>query len=82
MPKTYQKAAQSTREMASNRRRDLLLNGLLAIGVIVVAYLLLTNGKQFGIGGMGFLVLSLLIRMIPSLFDRYSGIQVTSYNGS
>jgi hypothetical protein len=72
MPRAYQSAAKSTREMAARRQRNLWLNGLLAIGGIIVVYLLLSNSKQFGIGGIGFLILLFLLRLIPDWFDSYS----------
>ena len=72
MPKTYNTAAKSTRKMASKRRYQGNLTGLIAIVAILVIYLLLTNSKQFGIGGMALFGLLFLLRFIPDLFDNYS----------
>lgn len=72
MPKTHNTAATSTRKMAADRRRTLLLWGIFALVAIIVIFVIMNNPEKFGMGGIGFLVLLFGIRLIPDLFDSYA----------
>jgi predicted RNA-binding Zn-ribbon protein involved in translation (DUF1610 family) len=46
--------------------------GLLALGAIVVIFLLMNNSTSLGIGGIGILVLVIAMRVIADQFDNYA----------
>lgn len=72
MPGHFNTAGKSTREMADQRRKQGITVGLIVLGILVVAYLLLTNSQQLGLGGGVLLVLLILLRIVPDWFDGYS----------
>jgi ssDNA-binding Zn-finger/Zn-ribbon topoisomerase 1 len=72
MPRTHNTAAASTRQMATDRRKQAIIWGIIAVVALVGVYILLTNHQLFGIGGGGLLILLIALRIIPDLFDTYS----------
>jgi hypothetical protein len=75
MPKTYNTAGQSTRQMAEGRRKQGILWGIVAIIALIVIFVILQNPQNFGVGGIGFLVLLVAMRVIVDQFDSYSSRQ-------
>jgi hypothetical protein len=76
MPKSYQNAGKSTRELAYDRRDRLVKNAIFALGIVLIIGFLISNPAMFQIEGIGLLVLIIAARLILNFFDRYSGKQV------
>lgn len=69
-PHMRQQAGASTRQMAEKRKHTALWIGVAAIFlVLVIVIFILPNARQFGIGGIGILLLIVLARIIPDLAE-------------
>lgn len=64
------KARKSTYQMAEKRHWQGTMYLVLALGAVVVIYLLITNSKPLGLSGGAFLVLLILMRVIPDFAER------------
>jgi len=72
MSKSTHTAGSSTRQMAEDRRRSLIRWGIVGLVAAVILVIILMNPDQFGLGGVGFLVLLVLLRMIPDVLNGYA----------
>lgn len=64
------RAGKSTRAMAKNRFLSALLNFFLGVTALGVLFLFLQNSTEWGIGGIGILVLLFLIKLLPILIEN------------
>lgn len=64
------KAGKSTYLMAGKRHRQGTLYLVLALGAVVVIYLLINNSQALGLSGGALLILLLLLRIVPDFAER------------
>jgi hypothetical protein len=67
MNNLQKRAGQSTRDMAEKRYRQRVWFVLLTVGAVILILLVANNSKALGIGGLGFLGLIILGRIIMNL---------------
>lgn len=74
MPKVFHSSGKSTHQMADNRRKSLLITGLVAFFFLIVVIIFLANPQWiiaiFGSGGI--LLFLFLFKAIPAWFDGHS----------
>jgi len=66
------RAGQSTREMAAQRYKNRVWFVLLIVGAVLLILLVANNSKALGLGGLGFLGLVILARIIMNYGDAKS----------
>lgn len=64
------KAGKSTYQMAEKRHRQGTFYLVLALGAVLVIYLLINNSQTLGLSGGAILALLLLLRVIPDFAER------------
>jgi hypothetical protein len=64
-------AGKSTREGAKRKRNDGLFYSFIAIVVVLVGWLLVSNNKAFGLGGIAILVIVIGMRIVPDILEKF-----------
>jgi hypothetical protein len=70
MANQSEQAEKSTRELARNRHQTVVWIGVIVIAFVFVLGILLLNSKAFEIGGIGFLLLLVLLRVVPGVVEK------------
>ncbi|PKO00555.1 MAG: hypothetical protein CVU42_03160 [Chloroflexi bacterium HGW-Chloroflexi-4] len=63
-------AGESTNQLADKRYKKMIIYGIVGVAIFILLILIINNSKALGIGGAGILILLVVIKIFPDIFDR------------